>query len=169
MQNADEIAHRDSWKNLPLPAQRARLPVERTFTGRDYNRLAHGLIPGSMDDKWFIFMENETLFFQRSWTGVCIYQVQLDGQHRIEDAWVNRDTEQYKETNIEYDSKLLYFLIDNLLLGHNMPFPVSPNIPSGLPDGVYQHHVSGTAYPQKQPRATEGWKAKIRRFFGKET
>ena len=36
-----------------------------------------------MEDKWFIFMENGILYFHRSWTGVCIYQVHFDEQRRI--------------------------------------------------------------------------------------
>jgi hypothetical protein len=49
-----KIADRISWKALPLPAQRAKLDIKRTFTEQDYSRLAHGFIPKDMEDKWFI-------------------------------------------------------------------------------------------------------------------
>ena len=29
------------------------------------------------EDKWFIYWENDTLFFHRSWTGVCVYIVRF--------------------------------------------------------------------------------------------
>ena len=37
-----------------------------------------------MEDKWFIYWKEGMLFFQRSWTGFCIYVVRFaaDG-----DAW----------------------------------------------------------------------------------
>jgi hypothetical protein len=119
----NKIAVRNSWKTMPLPARREKLDIERTFTEQEYERLACGLIPEGMEDKWFIFMENDVLSFHRSWTGVCIYEVQFDNQRTINDVWVNRDGEQYKVTDNEYDKKLLTFLIDNLLLGQNTPFP----------------------------------------------
>ena len=158
----NEIANRNSWKKIPLalPIQRAKLIVERTFTDKDYNRLAQGLIPSAMEDKWFIFMENGTLFFHRSWTGVCVYELHFDDRHCINEAWVNRDSEQYRETDIEYDGKLLFFLIDNLLLGQNTPFPVSSHVPSDLPKGVYQHNVSGTSFQEKQHQSQENGKPK---------
>jgi hypothetical protein len=161
----DKIADRNSWKALPLPTQRAKLPVERTFTEQDYRRLAHGLVPKVMEDKWFIFMENDVLFFQRSWTGVCIYEVHFDNQRAISDVWVNRDAQQYKETDNQYDKQLLSFLIDNLLLGQSTPFPMSSNIPGNLPKGVIQHSVSGTGYPEEQYDKKETWTTKAKRIF----
>jgi 8-oxo-dGTP diphosphatase len=165
----DNIANRNSWRKPPLalPAQRTKLKIERTFTDKDYNRLAQGLIPSAMEDKWFIFMENDTLFFHRSWTGVCVYEVHFDNRHCFNEIWVNRDSQQYKETDIEYDGKLLIFLIDNLLLGKNTPFPIPSNIPSNLPKGLYQHNVSGMGYPEQQHQSKENWKTKLMRFFHK--
>jgi len=142
-----KTANRNSWKTtLPLPAKREKLIIKLTFTDEEYNHLAKGLIPKVMEDKWFVFMEDDTLFFHRSWTGICVYQVHFDNQHRVDEVWVNRDRKQYNEADIEYDGKLLFFLIDNLLLGKNTPFPAPSNLPSNLHQGVYQNNVSGTGY-----------------------
>jgi hypothetical protein len=111
-----------SMPALPLPAQRARLNIQRTFTDEEYERLSQGLIPLDMDDRWFIFMEEDTLFFHRSWTGICIYEVHLDSGHSITEAWVNREWEQYQGVDLEYDRKELLFLIDNFLLGKDRPY-----------------------------------------------
>jgi len=91
----DKVANRNSWKTLPLPSQRAKLSVKRTFSEQEYNRLSVGFIPEEMEDKWFIFLENNVLFFHRSWTGVCIYEAHLDNNHSVKEVWVNRDNEQY--------------------------------------------------------------------------
>ena len=161
----DNIAKQSSWQNLPLPAQRAKLDIERKFSEQEYNRLSQGLIPETMEDKWFISMENDVLSFRRSWTGVCIYEVHFDDKRTIHEVWVNRDSEQYKETDNEYDKRLLNFLIDNLLLGQSTPFPVPSTSPVDLPKGVLQHHVSGTGYPEKQAQGKETLIMKLKRIF----
>ena len=144
-----KIADRNSWKNLALPPRREKLNIERTFSEEEYSHLSKGLVPEVMEDKWFIFMENNILYFHRSWTGVCIYEVHFDNKQVINKVWVNRDGEQYKATDNDYDEKLLMFLIDSLLLGQDTSFPIPSNIPSDLPKGVYQHSVSGTGYPER--------------------
>jgi hypothetical protein len=104
-----------------------------------------------MEDKWFIFMERDWLYFHRSWTGTCIYQIRLarEGErYVVTEALTNRKEEQYRETNNEHDSALLGFLIDNLLLGKQTPFPLPNDLSEDTPTGVYQHHVSGTGYPE---------------------
>ncbi|MBI4760169.1 MAG: hypothetical protein ACOYYF_13050 [Chloroflexota bacterium] len=167
--NMVEIADRNSLKTLPLPRQRAKLNFVRTFTEQEFDCLAHGLIPKSMDDKWFIFMENDVLSFHRSWTGVCIYQVHFDKRHAITAVWVNRDVQQYKETDNEYDQRLLNFLIDNLLLGQSTPFPMPSNLPGSLPKGAFQHTVSRTGYPKKRDQEKETLRTKVLRIFGRKS
>jgi hypothetical protein len=164
----DKIADRSSWKTLPLPTQRAKLNIEREFTEEDYLRLKNGLIPEVMEDKWFIFMENNVLSFHRSWTGMCIYQAHFDNQYTITEVWVNRDSEQYKETDDEYDERLLNFLIDNLLLGKSTPFPMPINFPSDLPKDVFQHNVSGTDYSEKPDERKDTMESKVKRIFNKK-
>ena len=146
----EKVAKRSSCTNLPLPTQRARLDIERTFSEQEYSRLSQGLIPGGMDDKWFIFMENDILSFHRSWTGVCVYVVHFDSKRTMNEVWVNRDSEQYRQTDNEYDEKLLMFLIDNFLLGQSTPFPIPSDIAKESPKGLYQHSFSGTGYSEKE-------------------
>jgi len=42
-----------------------------------FERLSRGLVTRGMEDKRFVFMEEATRFFHRSWTGYCIYRVEL--------------------------------------------------------------------------------------------
>lgn len=84
------------------------------------------IIPEVMEDKWFIYLENNWLYFHRSWTGFCIYQLSIepvtDG-YKVVESWVNRDKEQYGNTDDTYDLALMTFLIDRLLLGKGVSFP----------------------------------------------
>ena len=72
-----------------------------------------------MEDKWFIYFENETLFFHRSWTGYCIYQVRFaqdENGFRAVSVEINRDPEQYLGNDDKHDLWSLNNLIDTQLL-----------------------------------------------------
>jgi hypothetical protein len=144
-----------SWKTRPPPEQRESLGFAAGFDSTEAELLVLGLRPAGMEDKWFICFHQGWLLFHRSWTGVCIYGLQLeraaDGVH-VGDSWVNRDPTQYKGTDLEYDRKLARFLIDALLLKRPAVFP----LPAGVehsPPGAYQHSVVGRAFPESPPAA----------------
>ena len=145
-----EKAQRNSWKTQSMPEKTARLPYSRVFSLEEYERISLGLIPQVMEDKWFIFMEENWLYLHRSWTGTCVYIVRLQQKEDkyLSDALVNRDRKQYRETDINYDAAILNFLVENLLLGKSVPFPVPGNLPEDTPKGLYQHHISGSGYPE---------------------
>ncbi len=91
-----EKATRDSWKTQPIPELNTQLQLERTFTLKEYEHLSWGQIPQEMEDKWFTYLEDDWLYFHRSWTGFCIYQVslkQIGDNYIVGEAWVNRDPE----------------------------------------------------------------------------
>jgi hypothetical protein len=146
-----KVATRETWKAFPMSASKSRLSFNREFTQEEYDRIALGLIPRSMDEKWFVFLEDNWLYFHRSWTGACVYQLRLESNgdnYSVAEAWVNRDPNQYKGTDDAYDVALLSFLMDNFLLGKRTPFPLPSDVPKDLPKGAYQHHVSGSGYPE---------------------
>ena len=70
-----------------------------------------GHVPQAMEDKWFWYMEESTLWAHRSWTGHCIYRIDFkeDGHHAVT---VNRDPEQYGCTSIEEDIASLNKLLN---------------------------------------------------------
>lgn len=112
-------ASRDSWQTKRMPDRKRRLQLERSFSLREYDRLRYGYVPQEMEDKWFIFLEDNWLNFHRSWTGICIYRVRLDrvkDRYECLEAWANRDPREYSMTNDAYDASLLEFLIDSDLL-----------------------------------------------------
>jgi len=163
-----EKAARDSWKSTPMPEKRARLSFQREFSQDEVDQLSLGLIPHVMEDKWFIFLKDDQLFFHRSWTGVCIYQLQLkkgEMGYSVSEAYVNRDKEQGRSTDDEYDASLLSFLIDNLLLGKSTPFPLPGKLPKKIPKGMYQHSIAGTAYPEITTPTTISLLDRVKWFF----
>ena len=90
------------------------------------DRIHRGVIPETMEDKWFIYWTEDALYFNRSWTGFYIYVVHFAAEG---DAWrmlqadVNRDPRQYEETDHDSDARLIACLIDVLLLHRHVAFP----------------------------------------------
>jgi hypothetical protein len=138
-------ATRESWKAIDMPAERTKLPFGRTFSQAEYDRVALGFVPRSMEDKWFIYSGKNRVYFHRSWSHHCIYELhlqQLKNGAKVIEAWVNRNPERYRFRNDDYDVKLLAFIIDRLLLSYDFPFPV----PEGLPSAqvpLHQHNLVG--------------------------
>ncbi len=100
---------------FPMPPQHSILSLDRLFSQTEIDLIKLGFAPREMQDKWFIYFENDVLHFHRSWTGYCIYQVALTGLC-ITQAIVNRDPQQYKETRNERDLQNIVELIDTFLL-----------------------------------------------------
>src|SRR5574339_383331 len=92
--HSSKKATRSSWKNFPMPELKEYLPFTRKFSEEEYERISIGKIPKEMEDKWFIYEEENQLYFHRSWTGFCIFQVYLnktDQEYLVADVLVNRD------------------------------------------------------------------------------
>ena len=121
-----ESAKPTDWKTKALPSKRATIALNRTFSLREMKRIRRGLVPEQMEDKWFIYWEDDVLSFYRSWTGNCIYVVRFAAEgdrYRMVEADVNRDPEQYSETSDERDAKMISYLVDVLLLHQESRFP----------------------------------------------
>lgn len=120
------------WKTEPMPAQKITISLDRTFSSQEITRIRSGLIPQQMEDKWFIYWQDDALFFHRSWTGYCIYTVHFaaagDGSKMVS-AEVNRDPSQYRETNDQQDAAMIAYLIDVLLLHQASVFPSDETSP----------------------------------------
>jgi len=71
-----EKAQRNSWRTQPMSDKTAQLPYTRVLSLEEYERISFGLRPRQMEDKWFIFLEDDWLYLHRSWTGTCVYKVQ---------------------------------------------------------------------------------------------
>jgi hypothetical protein len=159
-----EKANASSWQRTPFqPGVPIRCSL--SFSDDEFQRLQSGLIPAAMEDKWFIYYDEPFLFFHRSWTGEPVYRVRfaVRGERAcVDEALLSANL---RAEDGHHDTLLLDFLISNLLLGKDKPFPV----PAGAADvaGVYQHHVAGTAYPEENVPAGNHFLEKVRRFVAR--
>ena len=114
----------------PMPEAHRLLAYSRQFTQEEYEQIQYGYIPQQMEDKWFIYFENNKLNFHRSWTGNCIYILEIEqseGRIYISKAIVNADPKEYKVGNDEKEKCILDYLIDRLILRKYVPTPKGCN------------------------------------------
>ena len=114
-----EIATKSSWQNHPIDNPK-RIDIDLQFTAEQFSKLTYGLIPVEMEDKWFIFFENDWLYFHRSWTGFGFYKAQIIEQqevYTINEFWAERNQEKYSNEDDKIDIEVFSFLIARGLLG----------------------------------------------------
>ena len=74
----------------------------------------YGHIPEAMEDHWFMYCDENTIRYYRSWTGICVYAAKYEDNGticRITELTVNRDPEQYGCTDNEHDVALFMALL----------------------------------------------------------
>ena len=105
------IAKKEDWTTVEMPEEHDTFILYRHFTDHQMKTLRNGHIPQEMEDKWFWYMEGNTLYAHRSWTGFCIFVVELSDSddHKVT---VNRYPEQYTCTSVEEDRQKLNDLLD---------------------------------------------------------
>jgi hypothetical protein len=129
--NEEKRATRNAWKNLKIfPSNKTELFLNRIFTEDEFQKISFGFIPKSMDDHWFSFLENNTLYFHRSWTGEVVYKVVFAKEKNLylpKEVRLNRFGWKHIIFSIatkKFHEKLLLNLIENNLLKENKPFPI---------------------------------------------
>ena len=116
-------ALKSDWKNSALSNVSKKINIDFKFNKEQYENLKLGLIPEQMEDKWFIYFENNFLYFHRSWTGICIYKMHLvsKGDKYISDYFFAvRDDKLYTNKDDKEDIRILTFLIKCGLLQIDM-------------------------------------------------
>ena len=114
-----KTATNESWKNHPIDQPR-RIEVDWHFSREQFSSMKQGYIPKDMEEKWFIYFENDRLYFHRSWTGYGIYSASVkkeDDGCRIFEFLAERNPDKYRQADDDADKKLLMHLIDLLLHG----------------------------------------------------
>lgn len=68
---------RDDWK-VEEPENWTLIEIKCELSKYEYESLIKGTMPLSMDDKWFVFFEDDYLYFVRSGSGKCIFAVHIE-------------------------------------------------------------------------------------------
>ena len=111
------IASRSHWRTTALPAARAQISFARSYTAEEFRQIRKGLLPQQMEDHWFAYYEEPWLYFHRSWTGFCIYQLRFETSHdgaRVSEVLVNRDPKEKFGISDRDSTLLLAVILDDL-------------------------------------------------------
>ncbi|MFN6528848.1 hypothetical protein [Nostoc sp. ChiSLP03a] len=111
-----QIAKRNDWKTEPMLSVCKNITLKKVYSQEEFDRIAAGVIPEQMEDKWFIFYEAPWLYLHRSWTGFCIFKVRFEvvaETVKIAKVQVNRELAQYSNTDDERDASMLAILLDS--------------------------------------------------------
>jgi len=123
-----DIAKPTDWETLPLPEKRIAIPLDRRFSKEEMERIRRGVVPEVMEDKWFVYWQEDQLYFHRSWTGRCIYVVKFVEEEewfRMIEAEVNGDREEYNKSDFSDEPAKISYLIDVLLLRIPSKYPTA--------------------------------------------
>ncbi|MEH2176554.1 hypothetical protein [Nostoc sp.] len=99
-----------------MPSVYKNLTLETVYSQEEFDRIAAGVIPEQMENKWFIFYKAPWLYLHRSWTGFCIFKVRFEvvaENVKIAEVQVNRDPAQYSNTDDKRDASMLAILLDS--------------------------------------------------------
>jgi len=128
----NRAAQPDDWNTEVFPQEVSEVTLNRPFSLDEIALIKRGVVPKEMEDKWFIYWQDDGLFFYRSWTGFCIYIVCFDVTEdgaEMTSAAINRDPDQYNCTDDAYDAEMISYLIEVLLLHRPATFPAIQDSP----------------------------------------
>ena len=111
-------AQKHDWKTEEMPLETETFSMEIELSESEYEQLQNGIIPQEMEDKWFIYFEEDTLYIHRSWTEFCIYILEFPKDFQKSKRFsviVNRNVTQHLETDIEKDKIMITILINQLV------------------------------------------------------
>lgn len=106
------IVTKNDWEIYPMPAQTTQFVIKRKFSDAQIARLKRGHLPEEMEDRWFYYYEDGKVYFHRSWSGNCIYIVELGLKTNKHTVTVNRDEYQYANADIEEDIETINYLLN---------------------------------------------------------
>lgn len=107
-----KIVTKNDWKISEMPKEHAVFQVKRHFTEAQLYTISKGHIPADMDDRWFFYREGEKLYVHRSWSGFCIFIIELNPTTDVHTIIVNRDPKQYNSDDLDDDIRLVNDLLD---------------------------------------------------------
>lgn len=110
-----EKATKDSWNIEEMPKQCITIPAQIPVSNEAMDIIRMGHIPEVQEDHWFMYCDDDTIRYYRSWTGICVYTAhytKLAGEgYVIDGITVNRNPEQYNETDSSADFELFMMLL----------------------------------------------------------
>ena len=113
-------ATKDSWEIIEMPKNKVVLPINKKYSKDEYNKIKQGFIPKVMEDRWFVYFEDNKLYMHRSWTGNCIYELNFSKEkvgYKITKGYLNGNiADQIEDIVLKEEVNKALLLIDRILL-----------------------------------------------------
>ena len=109
-----KVATKDSWNIEPMSEKNVLIPMNVTIPCEAMQLVKYGHIPDAMEDHWFMYCDEDTICYYRSWSGICIFvakYVEEGDKCTITELQVNRDPEQYRSNENGHDISLFMALL----------------------------------------------------------
>ncbi len=110
------MVKKTDWMTMEMPEAYEVFSFEYPLAGSDIELLKMGILPVGPKDDWFVYSEDNKLYIHRSRTGYCIYIITIKEPMAALEVCVNRNPEQYMETDYRKDARYLTVLL-NLFVG----------------------------------------------------
>jgi len=113
-----KIITRDDWRIFDMPVIYETAFLNKGLAAGDYQALLSGFLPRDMDDRWFMYANEGYVYLHRSWTGHCIFRLKIEvikEECLLTELQINRDTNQYKSTNVEADKMEVDSIVSYLI------------------------------------------------------
>ena len=114
-QRIDRPDMRDYMIANPMQEPTEAFRVDMHLTPDQLELLSGGLIPKGVEEKWQIYVEEDSLFIHRSWTGQCMYKIRIEpaqGGYRLGEA---RTTRVYGRTDFQSERELIQSLVASVI------------------------------------------------------
>jgi hypothetical protein len=107
----------EDWKLKALPEKHTVIRLNIALTERQSLAVKQGFVPEEMEQKWICYFQANQLIQHRSWTGCCIDIISFEERNNrlvAINARVNRDPEQYSNTDDTEDIKRITDMLKHL-------------------------------------------------------
>lgn len=124
MPEKSRVATADSWKTRPLE-RFVTVKQDFNLSPNQMEAVRYGHIPDAMEDHWFMYCNDHSIRYYRSWTGICfaeaIYEKCGDGFY-ITELRINNNPEEYQLNDVDAAIALFYGLLVSEYGGNSRPY-----------------------------------------------
>ncbi|WP_308288873.1 ADP-ribosylglycohydrolase family protein [Streptomyces humicola] len=111
----NDLNRHNIGKTQPIKHPKAIPVPQLTWTPGQWQRIRLGIASQAMEEKWNVYLDGDRMFWHRSWTGHCIFEVAVEQTAhgwRPTGAWVESDRGTYQRGTNEAESLFLHILLD---------------------------------------------------------
>ena len=112
-----------SWNKPMMKA--ITIPQNYFLNKRQMDIVQYGHIPDAMEDHWFMYTDEDSINYIRSWTGIAIFRAKykpFEDGYLITELNINDNKDEYRETNVDSAVALFYALLVSEFGGNSAPY-----------------------------------------------